>query len=193
MKDLCGTRVRKDDDGYHVFYITDSTPKDPDEAMQEWWPNLTYSVKVWDNSCAASEFRGEWSFAPELGQGALHFALQGPDGSDHEANSFGESRLGADNTKMGSELEEAVRRLDQANKELNEVWGDLADSQSQIKEQKADYRKADNDLLKMMRENETLKAELPSKSIANYKQSVRFEWGLRQMGQLSYEYGYRVT
>ncbi|RZR98383.1 hypothetical protein BHM03_00027721 [Ensete ventricosum] len=44
-----------------------------------------------------------------------------------------------------------------------------------------------------MKENETLKAEPSSKIIADYKQSVGFRWGLRQMGQLSYEYGYRVA
>ncbi|RWV79660.1 hypothetical protein GW17_00059177 [Ensete ventricosum] len=33
-------------------------------------------------------------------------------------------------------------------------------------------------------------AELPSKSIADYKQSVGFKWGLRRMGQVLYEYGY---
>ncbi|RZR93395.1 hypothetical protein BHM03_00021885, partial [Ensete ventricosum] len=44
-----------------------------------------------------------------------------------------------------------------------------------------------------MRENEFLKAKLPGKSVANYKQSVRFGWGLRRMGQVSYEYGYQVA
>ncbi|RWW16460.1 hypothetical protein GW17_00019660 [Ensete ventricosum] len=44
-----------------------------------------------------------------------------------------------------------------------------------------------------MRENESLKAELPGRSIANYKQSVGFWWGLRRMGQVSYEYRYRIA
>ncbi|RWV77458.1 hypothetical protein BHE74_00039183, partial [Ensete ventricosum] len=82
---------------------------------------------------------------------------------------------------------------EQADKELNELWESLAESQRQIKEQKAYHRKADDVLLTLMRENETLKAELPSKSVADYKQSVGFEWGLRRMGQISYEYGYQVA
>ncbi|RRT65598.1 hypothetical protein B296_00012403 [Ensete ventricosum] len=41
--------------------------------------------------------------------------------------------------------------------------------------------------------NESLKAELPGKSVADYKQSVGFGWGLRRMGQVSYKYGYRVA
>ncbi|RWV94703.1 hypothetical protein GW17_00042732 [Ensete ventricosum] len=44
-----------------------------------------------------------------------------------------------------------------------------------------------------MKENKTLKAQLSSKSIAYYKQSVGFGWGLSWMGQLSYEYGYWVA
>ncbi|RWW77680.1 hypothetical protein BHE74_00014134 [Ensete ventricosum] len=52
---------------------------------------------------------------------------------------------------------------------------------------------ADDELLRLMRENKTLKIELPSKSVADYKQSVGFGWGLQRMGQVSYEYGYRVA
>ncbi|RWV91178.1 hypothetical protein GW17_00046555 [Ensete ventricosum] len=44
-----------------------------------------------------------------------------------------------------------------------------------------------------MRENEILKTELPSKSVADYKQSVGFKWGQQRMGQVSYEYEYRVA
>ncbi|RZS29385.1 hypothetical protein BHM03_00063107 [Ensete ventricosum] len=63
----------------------------------------------------------------------------------------------------------------------------------QLKEQKVDHRKVDDELLKLMRENEPLKAEQPGRSVANYKQSVRFGWGLQQMGQVSYEYEYQVA
>ncbi|RRT39038.1 hypothetical protein B296_00056861, partial [Ensete ventricosum] len=59
--------------------------------------------------------------------------------------------------------------------------------------QKVDHHKANDELLKLMRENESLKAELPGRSVANYKQSVEFGWGLRRMGQVSYKYGYRVA
>ncbi|RZR87612.1 hypothetical protein BHM03_00015063 [Ensete ventricosum] len=72
--------------------------------------------------------------------------------------------LQADNAKLKSELDKLTRRSEQADKELNELW-----------------------------ENDTLKAELPSKSVADYKRSVRFELGLQWMGQISYEYGYRVA
>ncbi|RWW76546.1 hypothetical protein BHE74_00015343 [Ensete ventricosum] len=101
--------------------------------------------------------------------------------------------LEADNAKLKSGLDELSSRLDEADKELNELREGLAESQRQLKEQKANRHKADNELLKLMRENESLKAELSGKSVANYKQSVGFRWGLRRMGQVSYEYGYRVA
>ncbi|RRT47937.1 hypothetical protein BHM03_00004642 [Ensete ventricosum] len=44
-----------------------------------------------------------------------------------------------------------------------------------------------------MKEIEAPKAELPQKSIADYKESIEFGWGLCRMGQVSYEYGYQVA
>ncbi|RWW42602.1 hypothetical protein BHE74_00051838 [Ensete ventricosum] len=101
--------------------------------------------------------------------------------------------LEADNVKLRSRVDELTNRLEEADKELNELREGLAESQHQLREQKVDCRKANDELLKLMRENESLKAELPSKSVINYKQSVGFGWGLRRMGQVLYEYGYRVA
>ncbi|RRT55859.1 hypothetical protein B296_00033748 [Ensete ventricosum] len=101
--------------------------------------------------------------------------------------------LEVDNAKLQLGLDELSGRLDETDKELNELQEGLVESQHQLKEQKAGRRKADDELLKLMRENESLKAELSGKSIIDYKQSVRFGWGLRRMGQVSYEYGYQVV
>ncbi|RZR74070.1 hypothetical protein BHM03_00031697 [Ensete ventricosum] len=101
--------------------------------------------------------------------------------------------LEADNAKLRSRVDELTNRLEEADKELNELREGLAESQHQLREQKVDRRKANDELLKLMRENESLKAELPGRSVVNYKQSVGFGWGLRQMGQVLYEYGYRVA
>ncbi|RZS18917.1 hypothetical protein BHM03_00051250 [Ensete ventricosum] len=92
-----------------------------------------------------------------------------------------------------AQLAEATQRMEQSNKELNDARADLTDAQRQLKEQRAGRRRADDDLLKAMKENDTLKVELPKKSIKDYKVSARFEWELCRMGQVSYEYGYRVT
>ncbi|RZR82487.1 hypothetical protein BHM03_00008929 [Ensete ventricosum] len=101
--------------------------------------------------------------------------------------------LQADNAKLKSKLEEPARQSEQADKELNELLEDLAETQRLIKEQNVDRHKADDELLSLMKETETLKAKRPSKSITDYKQSVGFEWGLRWIGQVSHEYEYRVA
>ncbi|RRT50826.1 hypothetical protein B296_00050148 [Ensete ventricosum] len=80
--------------------------------------------------------------------------------------------LEADNAKLKLGLDELSSRLDEADKELNELREGLVESQRQLKEKKVDRRKADDELLKLMRENESLKAELPGKSVTNYKQSI---------------------
>ncbi|RWW13854.1 hypothetical protein BHE74_00041747 [Ensete ventricosum] len=84
------------------------------------------------------------------------------------------AKLQANNAKLRLELEELARQSEQADKELNELREDLAKSQHLIKEQEANHRKADDELLSLMRENEALKVELPSKSISDYKQSARY-------------------
>ncbi|RZR74261.1 hypothetical protein BHM03_00034419 [Ensete ventricosum] len=58
-------------------------------------------------------------------------------------------------------------------RETTDGRGSRAADRHSMKEQRADRRKADDKLLKLMR-NESLKAELPGKSITDYKQSVRF-------------------
>ncbi|RRT38481.1 hypothetical protein B296_00047926 [Ensete ventricosum] len=56
MKDLCGMRVRKDDEGYYVLPMADWAPRDLSAEMQARWPNLSYLAKVGDDPEAASEF-----------------------------------------------------------------------------------------------------------------------------------------
>ncbi|RZS22369.1 hypothetical protein BHM03_00055138 [Ensete ventricosum] len=53
MKDLCGTRVRQDDEGYYVLQMANWAPKDPSAMIRAQWPNLLYTAKVWDDSQAA--------------------------------------------------------------------------------------------------------------------------------------------
>ncbi|RZR77214.1 hypothetical protein BHM03_00002225 [Ensete ventricosum] len=132
MKDLYGTRVRKDDEGYY------------------------------------------------FGRGVLH------------PNLAKELYTLPFEVLMAEATEQIVLQLEQA-EELNEAQAALEDNQRQLKKQKANRRKVDDDLPKIMKENETLKTELSSKCITDYKQSVGFGWGLRRMGQVSYKYGYKVA
>ncbi|RRT54823.1 hypothetical protein B296_00042201 [Ensete ventricosum] len=161
-----------------------------------WWPNLSYQSRVWDDSDTTSEFdRGvlHLMLAKDLytlplevliAQAAKQIMLVARQRVDE---------LEADNTKLNSGLDELSGWLDEADKELNELCEGLVESQRQLKEQKTDRHKVDDELLKPIRENESLKAELPGKTINDYKQSVRFGWGLQHMGQVSYEYGYQVA
>ncbi|RWV83098.1 hypothetical protein GW17_00055330 [Ensete ventricosum] len=75
-------------------------------------------------------------------------------------------------------VDELIGRLEQADKELNELREGSIESQHQLKEQRVDRHKVDDELLKLMRENKFLKAELPGKSVTNYQQSIGFGWGL---------------
>ncbi|RZS06033.1 hypothetical protein BHM03_00036616 [Ensete ventricosum] len=203
---------------------------DLDATMRAKWPNLTYSMKIWDNSQAASEF-GRGVLHPNLAKELYTLPFEGHHyqmallDRVHDADrlvtimgnrashmeeeikklkSEGDLEqlataqqlvveLQADNAKMMSELGEATQWVEQFDMELNEVQADLADSQHQLKEQKESRWKSDDDMLKMMKENEAIKIELPSKCIVDYKQSAGFGWGLHQMGQVSYEYGYQVA
>ncbi|RWW40813.1 hypothetical protein BHE74_00053749, partial [Ensete ventricosum] len=142
MRDLCGMRVREDNEGYYVLQMADWAPKDSSALAQAW-------QRV--------------------------------------------DELEADNAKLRSRVDKLTSRLEEADKELNKLREGLAESQRQLKEQKVDRRKADDELLKLMRENKSLKAELSGRSIANYKQSIGFGWGLRRMGHVLYEYEYQVA
>ncbi|RRT46912.1 hypothetical protein B296_00033754 [Ensete ventricosum] len=56
MKDLCGTKVRKDDVGYYTLYMSDLAQQDPYKEMQARWENLINSSKVWSDHATAEEF-----------------------------------------------------------------------------------------------------------------------------------------
>ncbi|RRT52134.1 hypothetical protein B296_00007037 [Ensete ventricosum] len=56
MKDLCGTKVRKDDAGYYALYMSDLAHQDLDKEMQARWGKLTNSMKVCNDPSATEEF-----------------------------------------------------------------------------------------------------------------------------------------
>ncbi|RWV87627.1 hypothetical protein GW17_00050357 [Ensete ventricosum] len=164
MRDLCGMRVQEDDKGYYVLQMADWAPRDSSAAMQARWSNLLYQSRVWDDSEAASEFD----------RGVLHLTLAKdlytlP--SEVLIARAAKQIVLADNAKLKSGLDELSSRLDKADKEPNKLREGLVESQRQLKEQKANHRKANDELLKLMRENESLKADLPGKSITDYKRS----------------------
>ncbi|RWW75196.1 hypothetical protein BHE74_00016794 [Ensete ventricosum] len=51
----------------------------------------------------------------------------------------------------------------------------------------------DDELLESVKALENARAELPRQSVDRYKESVGFKEGLKRMGRVTYEYGYRVA
>ncbi|RWV96275.1 hypothetical protein GW17_00041030 [Ensete ventricosum] len=51
----------------------------------------------------------------------------------------------------------------------------------------------DDKLLKLMKDLESARVELPRRAIDDYKDSADFKEGLKRMGRVTYKYGYRVA
>ncbi|RRT35537.1 hypothetical protein B296_00058839 [Ensete ventricosum] len=73
------------------------------------------------------------------------------------------------------------------------LYIDLSEARKQLKEARVRARKADDDLLKSVKELESARAELSKRAIDDYKGSASFKEGLKRIGQVSYEYGYQVA
>ncbi|RZR89379.1 hypothetical protein BHM03_00017082 [Ensete ventricosum] len=67
MKDLCGTKVRKDDAGYYALYMSDLAHQDPDKEMQARWEKLKNSTKIYNDLSTAVEFE-KGLLHPQLAQ-----------------------------------------------------------------------------------------------------------------------------
>ncbi|RWW86255.1 hypothetical protein BHE74_00004977 [Ensete ventricosum] len=188
MKDLCRMKVHKDDVGYYALYMSDLAQQDPDKEMRARWENLRNSSKVWRDHAATEEFeRG--LLHPQLARELytlssevllaratkemvlINNLLQDFDalkaGGGPEAVAAAEERV-AELERTQQEQTEALQRLDTA-------------------------RKADDDLLKSVKDLESVRAELPKQAIDDYKGSIDFKEGLKRMGRVAYEYDYWVA
>ncbi|RZS06646.1 hypothetical protein BHM03_00037339, partial [Ensete ventricosum] len=92
----------------------------------------------------------------------------------------------------GGKAEELLRR-EASEKELLAVLGHVGDAQQLLKEARTRARMMDDELLQAVKDLESARAELPGQAIARYKRSLDFKEGLKRMGQVTYEYGYRVV
>ncbi|RZS17340.1 hypothetical protein BHM03_00049467 [Ensete ventricosum] len=101
------------------------------------------------------------------------------------------SELEKELEKTKRERDEALQRLETSDKELTR--GDLSEAQRQLKEARVRARKMEDELLKSMKDLESTQVELPRRAIDDYKESVGFKEGLKRMGRVAYEYGYRVA
>ncbi|RWV81422.1 hypothetical protein GW17_00057161 [Ensete ventricosum] len=103
------------------------------------------------------------------------------------------SELQQELEKTKSERDEALLRCEASEKELNEVRSNLAEVQQLLKEARVRARKMDNELLQAVKALESARAELPRQAVVQYKESAGFKEGLKRMGRVTYEYGYRVA
>ncbi|RRT84709.1 hypothetical protein B296_00010767 [Ensete ventricosum] len=95
--------------------------------------------------------------------------------------------------KMKHERDEAFLRIETSDKELNDVRSDLSEARRQLKEVGVKAHRTDDDMLKLVKELESVRAGLSRQAIDDYKGSTGFKEGLKRMGRVSYEYGYRVA
>ncbi|RWW74380.1 hypothetical protein BHE74_00017678 [Ensete ventricosum] len=164
MKDLCGTKVRKDDVGYYALYMSDLAQQDPDKEMRARSKNLKNSSKVWRYHAAAEEFE----------RGLLH------------------PQLARELYTLLSEVLLA-RAAKEVVLELNEVRGNLSKVRNQLKEARVRAQKANDDMLKSVKDLQSTRAKLPKRAVDDYKESADFKKGLKRMGRVAYEYDYRVV
>ncbi|RRT79572.1 hypothetical protein B296_00010842 [Ensete ventricosum] len=160
MRDLCGIRVREDDEGYYVLQMVDWTPRDLSAAMRVRWLNLSYQSRVWDAPKQPQSLMGgvlHPTLAKDLytlpsevliAQATKQIVLVSRVSTLNLAQAKQRvDKLAVDNAKLKSGLDELSGQLNEADKELNELREGLVESQHQLKEQKVDHRKADNELL----------------------------------------------
>ncbi|RZR98722.1 hypothetical protein BHM03_00028144, partial [Ensete ventricosum] len=103
------------------------------------------------------------------------------------------SELQEELEKTKRERGEELLRREASEKELHEVRSHLGDAQWLLKEVRVRARKMDNELLQAVKALESARAELPRQSVVQYKESLGFKEGLKRMGRVTYEYGYRVA
>ncbi|RRT45613.1 hypothetical protein B296_00031831, partial [Ensete ventricosum] len=95
--------------------------------------------------------------------------------------------------KTKRERGEELLRREASEKELQEVRSHLGDAQQLLREARIRARKMDDELLQAVKNLESARAELPRQSVIQYKESLGFKEGLKMMGRVMYEYGYRVA
>ncbi|RRT76538.1 hypothetical protein B296_00015287 [Ensete ventricosum] len=103
------------------------------------------------------------------------------------------SELERELEKTKRERDEALQRLEASDKELNKVRSNLSEIQRLLKEVQVKAWKMDDELLQSVKALENARAELPRRTVDHYKEPVGFKEGLKRMGRVTYEYGYRVA
>ncbi|RRT31912.1 hypothetical protein B296_00054504, partial [Ensete ventricosum] len=195
MKDLFKTKVHKDDAGYYTLLMSDLGHQDPEKEMKARWKGLKNSTKVWNNSSATEEFeRG--LLHPQLARELYTLSsevLMARAAKEMVLAERRASELQEKLEKTRRERDEALRRHEASEKELHEVQSNLAEAYRLLKEARVRARKMDDELLQAMKALESARAELPRQTVVQYKELLGFKEGLKRIGRVIYEYGYRVA
>ncbi|RZS26566.1 hypothetical protein BHM03_00059920 [Ensete ventricosum] len=211
MKDLFKTKVHKDDAGYYTLHMFDLGHQDLDKEMKARWRGLKNSMKIWNDSSAAEEFerrllhpqlaRELYTLPSEvlLAWAAKEMVLELDalkSGAGPEAIAKAEERASELEQELGKtkqERDEALQRLEASEKELTEVQSNLVEIQRLLKEARVRAQKMNDELLQSVKALESARSELPKQAVDLYKESANIKEGLKRMGRVTYEYGYRVA
>ncbi|RWW65858.1 hypothetical protein BHE74_00026805, partial [Ensete ventricosum] len=178
MKDLFKTKkVHKDDTGFYTLHMSDLGHQDLDKEMKArglLHPQLARELYTLPSKVLLARAAKEMVLAVAKVE---------------ERASELEQELG----KTKQERDEALQRLETSEKELTEVQSNLAEIQRLLKEARVRARKMDDELLQSVKALESARSELPKQAIDRYKESADFKEGLKRMGRVTYEYGYRVA
>ncbi|RRT31929.1 hypothetical protein B296_00053797, partial [Ensete ventricosum] len=162
------------------------------------WTGLKNSTKVWNNSSAVEEF-GRGLLYPQLARELYTLpseldALKSKGGPEAVAEAEERASVLREELKKikGEKAEELLRR-EASEKELLAVWGHLGDAQQLLKETRTRARRMDDELLQAVKDLKSARAELLGQVVSRYKGSLGFKEGLKRMGRVTYEYGYRVV
>ncbi|RRT41844.1 hypothetical protein B296_00046381 [Ensete ventricosum] len=179
MKDLCVTKVRKDDAGYYALYMSDLAHQDLDKEMQARWGKLKNSTNVWNDPSVMEEFE----------RGLLHPQLA------RELYTLPSELLLARATKE-MVLMALFDRVYDVGRLITFMDYRITSLQQEINALKSEgvWRQSPRPKSKQLKKAlESARAELPRQAIDDYKESAGFKEGLKRMGRVIYEYGYRVA
>ncbi|RRT33555.1 hypothetical protein B296_00047894 [Ensete ventricosum] len=222
MKDLFKIKVHKGNAGYYTLQMSDLGHQDPDKEMKARWRGLKNSTKVWNDSSVAEEFeRGllhpqlAWELytLPSevlLARAAKEMILVSSRPlSRHRKFSFYRVLINCCSVQsqhfqmaLFDRVHDASRlitfmdyRISQLQQELDALKsGEGPEAFAKAEERASEL---EQELEKTKRErDETLqlaRAELPKQAVDRYKESAGFKEGLKRMGRVTYEYGYRVA
>ncbi|RWW06122.1 hypothetical protein GW17_00030573 [Ensete ventricosum] len=148
--------------------MSDLGHQDPEKEMKARWKGLKNSTKVWNTSSAAEEFE----------RGLLH------------------PQLARELYTLPSEvlMARAVKEMVLVSFPSHALAVAKAEERaSELQEELEKTKRERGEELLRREALESARAELPKQSIVHYKESLGFKEGLKMMGRVTYEYGYRVA